>query len=193
MGADLGLSGRYDLLDGRLDVRVTLTGTQAPQLDDVEPPVIYVALRGSFAAPARSVDASALTAWLTLRSIEQQSKRLKALEKARHDAALEEQRRPASEKPAASVVAPPTVALSPASPPQAASPPVPGPDAPHAATPRKSAAPSHPASAAPSLPPPVEIKRAPKAHSVVRANRRPAPEPLPRPVPGAPLAITPFP
>lgn len=192
-GADVGLSGRYDLLDGRLDVRVTLTGTQAPQLDDVEPPVIYVALRGPFAAPARSVDASALTAWLTLRSIEQQSKRLKALEKARHDAALEEQRRPASEKPAASVVTPPTVALSPASPPQTASPPVHSLDAPHAVTPRKSAAPSHPASAAPSLPPPVEIKRAPKAHSVIRANRRPASEPLPRPGPGAPLAITPFP
>jgi uncharacterized protein involved in outer membrane biogenesis len=207
-GADVGLSGRYDLLDGRLDVRVTLSATQAPQLDDVEPPVIYVALRGPFAAPARSIDASALTAWLTLRSIEQQSKKLKALEKARHDAALEEQRQPALEKPAPSSAAtPPTAAVPPTSPPQTA---------PHAAAPRKPVAPAHPASAAapaarathsvpagraPSLPPPVEIRPAPKTHSAVRSNRRPAPapafvpmpapEPIPRP--GAPLWITPFP
>jgi len=43
-------------------------------------PNIFVALKGPLTAPARSVDASALTGWLTLRAVENQTKRLRAIE-----------------------------------------------------------------------------------------------------------------
>src|SRR4029453_3594856 len=43
-------------------------------------PKIFVALNGPLAAPTRSIDASALTGWLTLRAVENQTKKLRAIE-----------------------------------------------------------------------------------------------------------------
>jgi large subunit ribosomal protein L24 len=231
-GADLGLTGRYDLLDGRLDARVTLTATSAPQVDDVEPPAVYVSLHGPFAAPARNIDASALMAWLTLRAVEQQSKRLQALEKARRDAALEAARQPAADSGVPSAAAAPAESSPQSSSPQSGPPQSAPPSAtstgtmapskpssvkpaqeagsrkaaPHPAS--RHAPSSHPASApvaaaretrsgparrAPSLPPPVEIKPAPKTHSAGRANRGGASDRVAPPPPGMPLSIMPFP
>ncbi len=73
----LPLGGNLDLTDGTLDARLVLSG---PAQAGATRPDIFIALNGPLAAPARTVDASALTGWLTLRAIENQSKRLKALE-----------------------------------------------------------------------------------------------------------------
>ena len=74
---DLSIAGNVDLTDGALDARLVLSG----QADAGGPrPDIYIALNGPLAAPARAVDVSALTGWLTLRAIESQAKKLKAIE-----------------------------------------------------------------------------------------------------------------
>ncbi len=77
--AALALGGSLDLTDGALDARLVLSGPVQP---GGSRPDIFLALTGPIAAPVRTVDASALTGWLTLRAIEYQSKRLKAIESA---------------------------------------------------------------------------------------------------------------
>jgi hypothetical protein len=76
-GADVTINGTLDLTIGALDARLILTGTE--QAAGARPD-IFVALRGPLAAPERSVDISALTSWLMLRSVERQSKKLEAIE-----------------------------------------------------------------------------------------------------------------
>jgi uncharacterized protein involved in outer membrane biogenesis len=75
--AALSIAGALDLTDGSMDARLVLSG-----LDEAAGarPNIFVALKGPFVAPARSVDVSALTGWLTLRAVENQTKRLRAIE-----------------------------------------------------------------------------------------------------------------
>jgi AsmA-like protein len=77
--ADLSAAGTLDLTDGTMDARLTLTGqgTAAGAR-----PEIFVSLKGPSNAPARSVDVSALTGWLTLRAIDDQTKRLRTIENA---------------------------------------------------------------------------------------------------------------
>ncbi len=79
-GAALSLSGALDLNSGAVDARMTLT---------VPPPArglirirseLAVALKGPLAAPARTLDISALTGWLTLRAAELQTRRLESIE-----------------------------------------------------------------------------------------------------------------
>ena len=60
-----------------MDARLLLSGSDEAA---GARPNIFVALKGPFAAPARSVDVSALTGWLTLRAVENQTKRLRAIE-----------------------------------------------------------------------------------------------------------------
>jgi large subunit ribosomal protein L24 len=77
--AELSIVGNADLTDGALDARLVLSGraeTGGPRPD------IYIALNGPLATPARSVDVSALTGWLTLRAIEAQARKIKAIESA---------------------------------------------------------------------------------------------------------------
>jgi large subunit ribosomal protein L24 len=77
--AALSLSGNLDLTDGSIDARLVLSGSgQAAGAR----PDIFMALKGPVAAPARSIDVSALTGWLTLRAIENQSRQLREIEKA---------------------------------------------------------------------------------------------------------------
>ncbi|HET9618707.1 MAG TPA: hypothetical protein VFP74_16190, partial [Pseudolabrys sp.] len=45
-------------------------------------PDIYMALKGTVEEPTRSVDVSALTGWLTLRSVDNEARKLKAAEDA---------------------------------------------------------------------------------------------------------------
>lgn len=77
--ADVSLSGILDLIDGALDARLVLSGTG--EAGAVRPD-IYMALKGPFTAPTRTIDVSALTGWLTLRSVESQAKKLRAVEQA---------------------------------------------------------------------------------------------------------------
>lgn len=79
--ADLAASGAYNLADGRLDLRMAMTGAAvagAPMR-----PEIVVALRGPASTPEREVDVSMLTGWLALRSVDRQTKRLEAIEQGR--------------------------------------------------------------------------------------------------------------
>jgi len=75
--ADLSLTSSLDLTDGTLDARLVLSGAK-----EKGGPDIFMALKGPATSPARSIDVSALTGWLTLRSVENQAKRLKALQQA---------------------------------------------------------------------------------------------------------------
>jgi large subunit ribosomal protein L24 len=81
--AALLLSGNLDLTDGSLDARLVLSGLgQAAGAR----PDIFMALKGPVAAPARSIDVSALTGWLTLRAIENQSRQLREIENVQRQA-----------------------------------------------------------------------------------------------------------
>jgi large subunit ribosomal protein L24 len=75
--ADLSLSASVDLIDGLLDAHLTLSGKSSGIRPD-----IFMAVKGPLAAPERNVDVSALTGWLTLRAVENEAKRLKAIEAA---------------------------------------------------------------------------------------------------------------
>ncbi|HEY7998983.1 MAG TPA: AsmA-like C-terminal region-containing protein, partial [Pseudolabrys sp.] len=77
--AALSLAGNLDLTDGSIDARLVLSGLgQAAG----SRPDIFMALQGPVAAPSRSIDVSALTGWLTLRAIDNQSKQLRDIENA---------------------------------------------------------------------------------------------------------------
>lgn len=73
----LSLAGTLDLTDGTIDARLVLSGTS--EVAGARPN-IFVALKGPLTAPSRSIDVSALTGWLTLRAVENQTKRLRAIE-----------------------------------------------------------------------------------------------------------------
>ena len=75
--AALSIAGTLDLTDGSVDARLILSGSAEAA---GARPNIFVALKGPLTAPARSVDVSALTGWLTLRAVENQTKRLRAIE-----------------------------------------------------------------------------------------------------------------
>jgi hypothetical protein len=77
--AALSVAGHLDLTDGSIDARLVLSG--AGEATGGRPD-IFMALKGPVTAPARSIDVSALTGWLTLRQIDNQSKQLREIEKA---------------------------------------------------------------------------------------------------------------
>ena len=77
--AALSVAGTLDLTDGSINSRLVLSGQSEAA---GARPDIFVTLKGPLAAPSRSVDVSALTGWLTLRSVENQAKRLRAIENA---------------------------------------------------------------------------------------------------------------
>jgi large subunit ribosomal protein L24 len=81
--AALSLAGNLDLTDGSIDARLVLSGSgQAAGAR----PDIFMTLKGPVATPARSIDVSALTGWLTLRAIENQSRQLREIENAQRQA-----------------------------------------------------------------------------------------------------------
>jgi uncharacterized protein involved in outer membrane biogenesis len=79
-GADLAVGGSVDLADGTLEARLLLFGTGGASSPVGARPEITIALRGPISAPRRTIDAAALANWLALRAVEQQSKKLDALE-----------------------------------------------------------------------------------------------------------------
>jgi AsmA-like C-terminal region/AsmA family len=78
-GKDTPLSAvsTLDLTDGSLAARIDLSGLHEAA---GARPKIFVALNGPLTAPTRSIDVSALTGWLTLRAVENQTKKLRAFE-----------------------------------------------------------------------------------------------------------------
>jgi len=78
--ADLSLSGSVDLAAGAVDARLTLFGNGGPSAPANTRPEIAIALKGPIDAPKRTIEVAALASWLALRAVEQQSKKLDALE-----------------------------------------------------------------------------------------------------------------
>jgi large subunit ribosomal protein L24 len=167
-GADLALAGSVDLADATLDARLTLTGPVLSDGSSTARPDILVMLKGPLAAPKRTVDVSALSGWLMLRSVDRQAKRLDAIESERRDAAAREP------EPAPAISPPVSAALPAPAPPDAAPEPAPARPqrAPRPATTSRAPALPPAAEQLPALPPPLEISPAP-------ANARPHRAPRP--------------
>jgi len=168
-GADLTVTGSLDLLEQNLSARLALAANEASG----DQPVVSISLSGPLANPKRTVDVSALTAWLTLRAVEQQSKQLEAMEAKRRAATREEPRTPV----AAPQAMPPTVVTPPPVPPTT-----------------RHSSPTAP-TLAPPLPPAIEIQPLPNileqrpAQAPARAQRGTAAQP--RSAPPAPLQLLP--
>jgi uncharacterized protein involved in outer membrane biogenesis len=79
-GAALSLAGALDFNTGAVDARMTLTAPPPAHALIRMRPELAVMLKGPLAAPARSLDVSALTGWLALRAAELQSRRLESIE-----------------------------------------------------------------------------------------------------------------
>jgi hypothetical protein len=79
-GAALALAGALDLNTGAVDARMTLSAPPPAHALIPTRPELAVALKGPLAAPARSLDVSALTGWLSLRAAELQTRRLESIE-----------------------------------------------------------------------------------------------------------------
>ena len=84
-GADLAISGNADLADASIDARLTLTGPTIHEGANSIRPEILVTLKGPYSAPKRSIDVSALSGWLMLRSVERQAKQISAIEAERRE------------------------------------------------------------------------------------------------------------
>jgi large subunit ribosomal protein L24 len=132
--ADAALSGAWDIAAQTVEMRAVLTGAAAEM--PAGRPEIFLQWKGPLRAPARSIDAAALTGWLALRAVEQQSRRLDEIE-----------------RPGGAPQAPTAVRVPPASAPpeRPKAPPLP---------PRQRPAGTAAPSVAP-LPPPVDIRPAP--------------------------------
>ncbi len=81
--AALSIAGILDLTDGSLDARLVLSGSG--QAGGARPD-IFMALKGPLASPARSIDVSALTGWLTLRAVENQARQIREMENTQRQA-----------------------------------------------------------------------------------------------------------
>ena len=82
-GADLSLNGSVALTDDALDARLTLSGPARADAPAGARPEIGVTLKGPADSPKRMLEVGALSNWLALRAVEQQSKRIDALESGR--------------------------------------------------------------------------------------------------------------
>jgi large subunit ribosomal protein L24 len=136
-GADLAMSGVFDLTNGTVNARLVLTGAD---IAAGARPDIFVALNGPLGAASKTIDVSGLTGWLTLRAIDQQSKKLDAIEATPEPKA---EAKPEQKPEVKTEAAPPPAAPSKPKEPAARKPPV---------QPRPVAPPS-----APALPPPINI------------------------------------
>jgi large subunit ribosomal protein L24 len=79
-GGALTTTGTIDLTQATLDARLVFGGTANATANGGRPD-IFVALRGPWTAPTRTVDVSAFVGWLTVRAIDQQARKLEAIER----------------------------------------------------------------------------------------------------------------
>lgn len=77
--AALTVAGALDLIDGVIDARLVLSGQGEAA---GARPDIFIALKGAVPDVSYNLDVSALTGWLTLRAVENQTKQLRAIEQA---------------------------------------------------------------------------------------------------------------
>jgi large subunit ribosomal protein L24 len=77
-GAEASANALIDVVEQKLDVRATLTGAQ--KTANGGRPEVSVVFRGPISAPRRSADLSAFVGWLTLRSVERETKRLEDIQ-----------------------------------------------------------------------------------------------------------------
>jgi large subunit ribosomal protein L24 len=166
-GARLTISGGYDMAADQIDVRAALAAT-ATDTAAIGRPEILVLLFGSPDKPDRTVDVAALSAWLGLRAIDRETKRLDQIERTNP---LLNAPKPQEGAPVAPAAVPPTPVPLPA--PRVSAPPSPSPTA---SSPPASA--PLPTATAPPLPPPIEVRPVP-------GSARPSPRQ------NAPLVITP--
>ena len=200
--ADVAVSGSVNLADAALEGRLTLFGMGGASAPANTRPEITIGLKGPVDTPKRSIDVAALASWLALRAVEQQSKKLEALEGRAPAAPLyapaahanspvanaNPKTTPAQNAPPAEAAVPAAVHTEPAAP--ASRPAVrPAPATPSAQKP-KPAAPT--ADLAPALPPPIDIRRAPTPPAPRAAGthgpnqsqpQKPAAAPAPAPAP----------
>jgi hypothetical protein len=108
-GADLTVTASVDLPEQNLSARLALLGKRNTTGAAGDQPAVSVFLNGPIASPKRTVDISALTAWLTLRAVEHQSKQLEAMEAKRRAAVT-----PADESRTNAVAPPPAAQTQPA-------------------------------------------------------------------------------
>lgn len=112
--ADLALGGSMDLLEATLDLHLVLSEHTAGGRPD-----IFIAVKGPVAAPVRTVDVSALTAWLMLRAVENETRRLNAADPSARTRNVSAPAPSTSDGSAASVLrsapglAPPPIAMPP--------------------------------------------------------------------------------
>jgi large subunit ribosomal protein L24 len=81
IGADVTLSGAFDLNTNSYEARLVFVGSNV--INAAGPPEIGILLKGTPSAAMRTLDVSALMSWLTLRSVEQQARKIEAIEAAR--------------------------------------------------------------------------------------------------------------
>jgi large subunit ribosomal protein L24 len=160
-GAGLILAANVDLTEKSLNARLTLSGHRGTAAS-LEVPVVFVSLKGPMTEPKRTVDLSALTAWLTLRSIEQQSKRLEAIESQSRESAVGEVALPGA-RDGSQVLGSPSASTNS--------------DIVNAREGQRLREDSLKSSAAPALPPPITVRPAPGSaagHSASQPARKPA-------------------
>ena len=162
-GADLSATGHFNLADRQLDTRLTFSAP-APAESSAGRPEVYVAFHGPLGATQRTVDATTFSAWLTLRAVDREARRIDALEAGRAPPLVPSETPPAATGTA--VVPPPAAPTTPR-------PVAPAPRRPAAPTrPEASAAPG---SAAPALPPPINIRPPASANGSQPRPKAPAP------------------
>ena len=156
-GADLALSGVLDIASRALDAGLTLSGPAEGGAPGSARPDLFINLQGPVQSPQRTIEVSALVNWLMLRALDRETRRMEAIEAAKHDPAAA-----ATDEPGGAGRAEPEPPGQPA-PSQHA---IPTPSNGSAGEPEAAT----PAEQAPSLPPPVEI-RPPTGAAPHRATR----------------------
>jgi uncharacterized protein involved in outer membrane biogenesis len=165
-GADLNATGHFNLTDRQLDTRLTFSAS-APAGSSGGRPEVYVTVRGPLGATQRAIDATTLSAWLTLRAVDREARRIDALE--------------AGRAPALVPTEAPSAATGTATPPPAAAPTPPAPR-PAAPPPRRPAPTSRPEAAAVPGPAAPALPR-PKAPAPAAAPAKTAPARAPAEAP----------
>jgi large subunit ribosomal protein L24 len=79
-GVDIAVGGSLALAKNLLDIKLTLSGPERADAPNGLRPVVDLVLKGSLPTPMRSLDAREFVNWLALRAVEQQAKRLDALD-----------------------------------------------------------------------------------------------------------------
>jgi uncharacterized protein involved in outer membrane biogenesis len=183
-GADLSATGHFNLADRQVDSRLTFSA--AAPAGSAGRPEVYVTIRGLLGATERAVDATTLSAWLTLRAVDREARRIDALEAGRAPPLVPSEAPPA---PTGTAVAPPAPQTSPAPPVAPTSPalrPVAPPPRRPAPTSRPEAS-ATPGPAAPALPPPINIRPPPSNTATPPRPKPPAAAAVPKPAPPRPV------